>query len=207
MTSQAVSGGPQPSSGQLHSDTIAKRSEGCEAMPQRAAIVEWWGPYATLEEVHNANNEPGYVLCKALGDGAEEGDAPRYRYITSGTILVEILSSPLMVSWATLATRASIWVGLPLSVPGSGGPGAARRWKRRSGRSSTRFARSLTTHLPHVLLGGRTNTAGRCAPGFTRETKRKLARSIRQPDFRQWLRSTRLNTTIHPTGSRYSDCG
>ena len=49
---------------------------------QRAVIVEWFGPYDTLEAVRDAN-ENGYVLCMALAREALEGDAPRYRYITS----------------------------------------------------------------------------------------------------------------------------
>ena len=51
-------------------------------MSQRAVIVEWFGPYDTLEAVREAN-ENGYVLCMALGEGAVEGDASRYRYIAT----------------------------------------------------------------------------------------------------------------------------
>jgi len=50
---------------------------------QPAVIVEWWGPYATLEDVRDENDAEVHALCMALGEGAVEGDAPRYRYLTS----------------------------------------------------------------------------------------------------------------------------
>lgn len=53
-------------------------------MPQPAVIVEWYGPYTTLEKARagNALKSNDYVLCMALGEGVVEGDAPQYRYIT-----------------------------------------------------------------------------------------------------------------------------
>ena len=56
-------------------------------MPQPAVIVEWWGPYGSLDEVREANEDfPAvgfeHALCMALGGGAPGGDA-RYRYIVA----------------------------------------------------------------------------------------------------------------------------
>ena len=58
-------------------------------MPQPATIIEWWGPYQTLEKVREANawgfqvGGNAYVFCMALGEESAGEDASRYRFLTS----------------------------------------------------------------------------------------------------------------------------
>ena len=46
-------------------------------MPQPAVIVEWYGPYDTLDDVREANEgfrrDQQHALCTALGERPQEG--------------------------------------------------------------------------------------------------------------------------------------
>ena len=110
-------------------------------MTQCAVIVEWYGPYDSLEAVREANeeaNKKGYVLCMALGGKPWKKTPP----VTDTSPVGSMPNRPMVVPSVTLATNASIWAGLPLSVRGNPETRNERSWKRRNGRSSTRFARS-----------------------------------------------------------------